>query len=128
MISPSQNSVDSPLSNVPPRNKYWPSGANKETPVNEANIMLDRRSAFGTIVGLILIARSSRGPIPNPEKKAKPRSIESLIPRFLPLSGVKKSPNASAAPRRAKPEIFIVLISISVRGFLRNQKYSLAHV
>ena len=113
LISPSQNSVDSPLSNVPPKNKYWPSGANKETPVNEANIMLDKRSAFGTIVGLILIARSRSGPIPNPEKKANPSSIESLNPRFLPLSGVKKSPNASAAPNRPKPKIFVWLISIS---------------
>ena len=105
---PSQKRVESPLSNVPPKNKYWPSGANRETPVNDANIMLDRRSAFGTIVGLILIARSSRGPIPNPEKKAKPSSIDSLMPRFFPLSGVKKSPKASAAPKSAKPVINIL--------------------
>jgi len=99
---PSQKSVDSALSKVPPKNRYEPSGANRETPVKDAKIILDRRRAFGTIAGLILIARSSRGPIPNPEKKAKPRSIDSLIPRFLPLSGVKKSPKASAAPRQCK--------------------------
>jgi len=100
---PSQKSVESPLSKVPPKKRYCPSGANRDTPVNEANIILDNRRAFGTIVGLILIARSSRGPIPNPEKKANPSSIESLMPRFLPLSGVKKSPKASAAPNNAKP-------------------------
>jgi len=100
---PSQKRVESPLSKVPPKKRYCPSGANRDTPVNEAKIILDNRRAFGTIVGLILIAKSSRGPIPNPEKKANPRSIESLMPRFLPLSGVKKSPKASAAPNNAKP-------------------------
>ena len=102
---PSQKRVESPLSKVPPKKRYCPSGANRDTPVNEAKIILDNRRAFGTIVGLILIAKSSRGPIPNPEKKANPRSIESLMPRFLPLSGVKKSPKASAAPNNAKPII-----------------------
>ena len=105
-MSPSQKRVDNPLSKVPPKNKYWPSGANRATPVNEAKIILDKRRAFGTIVGFIRIAISRRGPIPRPEKKAKPSSIDSLSPRFFPLSGVKKRPKANPAPKSAKP-IFV---------------------
>ena len=55
------------------------------------------------MVGLILIAISRSGPMPRPEKKAKPSSIDSLNPRFFPLSGVKKRPNARPAPNSAKP-------------------------
>ena len=72
--------------------------------MNEANIILDNSRAFGTIVGLIRTARSRSGPMPSPEKKANPRSIDSLTPRFFPLSGVKNRPNASAAPNRANPK------------------------
>ena len=71
--------------------------------MNDAKIMVDKSRAFGTIVGLIRTARSRSGPIPRPEKNANPRSIDNLNPRFFPLSGVKKRPNASAAPNRAKP-------------------------
>ena len=71
--------------------------------MKDANIIVDISSAFGTIVGLILTAISKSGPMPSPEKKANPSSIDSLRPRFLPLSGVKNSPKASAAPKSANP-------------------------
>ena len=103
-MSPSQNKEESPLRRVPPRNKYWPSGANKATPENEAKIIADKRRAFGTIAGFILIAISRRGPMPRPEKNANPSNIDSRSPRFFPLSGVKKRPKANPAPRSAKPE------------------------
>ena len=117
LISPSQKRVDKPLSRVPPRYKYWPSGANKATPEKQAKIIEDKRRAFGTIAGFIRIAMFRRGPIPSPEKKAKPSSIDSLRPRFLPLSGVKKRPKANPAPNSANPicKIKIILVRVAVR-------------
>ena len=72
--------------------------------MKDAKIILDTRRAFGTIAGLIRIARSSSGPMPRPEKKAKPSNIDSRRPRFFPLSGVRKIPKANPAPKSAKPK------------------------
>ena len=43
---PSQKRVESPLSKVPPKKRYCPSGANRDTPVNEAKIILDNRRDY----------------------------------------------------------------------------------
>ncbi len=61
-------------------------------PVNEAKTAVVRRSADGTMVGLIMTAISRRGPSPSPVRKAKPSNIPSRLARFFPVSGVLYSP------------------------------------
>ena len=47
-----------------------------------------------------MIAMERSGPSPKPVRKAKPISMPSLVPLFLPLSGVMNSPRARPAPAR----------------------------
>ena len=59
---PSQKRVERPLIRVPPRNRYWPSGAKRAAPENPAKIMADIMKALGMMAGLTLMAKSRRGP------------------------------------------------------------------
>ena len=70
--SPIQKSAESPLTRVPPRQRQCPSGAIRAAPEKEAKMTPARAKALGRMVGLIRMARSSRGPELRPETNANP--------------------------------------------------------